>query len=243
MKIGIFDSGVGGLTVLKRLSEIHKQHHYIYYGDSLNLPYGSKTKEELLSLAKANIEFLLEKGAEVIVIACGTVSSNIDDDFKAQYKIPIIDIVEPTVKYINNSDFKTIGILATDMTIKSKSFVKKIRQEIEVTDVACPLFVPLIEEGQIESNEMKKAMDLYLKDIKEADAILLGCTHYPLIKNNIISHIKKEIEVIDVGYIIANDFNFKKSDYSKIDIYYSKKTQKIIENTCLILGNFQIKGD
>lgn len=243
MKIGLFDSGVGGLTILKRMIERHPNHHYIYYGDSLNLPYGSKTKEELHVLANNNIEFLINHGAELIIVACGTVSSNIDDDFKNKYSVPIIDIVTPASNYINDNEYSKVGIIATQMTINSQAFAKKIRSDIELLPVACPKFVPIIESGAVDTTSADDAIAEYLSSLADVNALLLGCTHYPLLKEKIALFLGADVELIDIGYIIANNLVLSKEEKAKVDVYYSLLNDNIILNTCKILGNFEIKED
>lgn len=242
MKIGLFDSGVGGLTILKRMIERQPNHHYIYYGDSLNLPYGTKSREELLILADNNIKFLLNHGAELIIIACGTVSSNINDEFKRRYNVPIIDIVTLASEYINNNEYNSVGVIATNMTINSGAFSRLINND-NVISVACPKFVPLIESELIETEEMDAAIEEYISVMRNVDALLLGCTHYPLLKDKINSYLNNSVEIIDIGYIIANSIELRSQEKSSIDVYYSKLNDHIILNTCKILGNFKIKEE
>jgi glutamate racemase len=130
MRVGVFDSGIGGLTVLKNLYKHYPNNEYIYYGDTLNLPYGSKTKEELEKLASQDVEFLLDKKVDIIVIACGTVSSNCLDYLKKKYNIPIYDIISPTINYLNNSNYSNIGVIATERTIDSNIFKYNIKKEV-----------------------------------------------------------------------------------------------------------------
>ena len=181
LTIGVFDSGIGGLTVLKKLIMAYPDHEYIYYGDTLNLPYGTKSKETLAVLAEQIINFLLAKGAQILVIACGTISSNLYEQLKNKYKIPIIDVLNPVVNYIKAQGLKNIGIFATPMTISSHTFTKKIG--FPVKEIACPLFVPLIESGKINTLACERAIKKYLKELGPVDNIILGCTHYPLLKN------------------------------------------------------------
>ena len=122
MRVGLFDSGIGGLTVLKILMDKYPSNDYIYYGDTKNVPYGDKSKEELLDLARSNINFLISKNVDMIIVACGTVSSNCLDILVKEYDIPIISIVKPTIDYLNNSMFNNIGIIATHATINSHIF-------------------------------------------------------------------------------------------------------------------------
>ena len=153
MKVGLFDSGIGGLTVLKTLIKKYPNNEYIYYGDTLNVPYGNKSREELLILSKNNMEFLINKGAELIIIACGTVSSNCLDYLKASYNIPIISIVSPTIEYLNNSSYNTIGVIATNATINSHIFKNNIINK-NVIEIATPELVPIIENNKFDELDM-----------------------------------------------------------------------------------------
>ena len=130
MKVGIFDSGIGGLTVLKQLINKYPNNEYIYYGDTLNLPYGNKTKEQLIKLSDKDVQFLISKNVDIIIIACGTVSSNCLDYLKNKYNIPIYDIISPTIDYLNKSNYQNIGIIATNRTIDSHIFKNNINKNI-----------------------------------------------------------------------------------------------------------------
>ena len=125
MKIGIFDSGIGGLTVLAELIKKYPNNKYYYFGDNINAPYGTKSKEELLKLSNKIINFLNKKDVDLIIVACGTISSNVFD--KLPKDIKIYDVISPTIDYINNSNYETIGLIGTKMTIKSKTFEKRTR--------------------------------------------------------------------------------------------------------------------
>ena len=132
MRVGVFDSGIGGLTVLKNIYKHYPNNEYIYFGDTLNLPYGNKTKEELNNLSSLDIEFLLSKKVDMIIIACGTISSNCIDYLKNKYNIPIYDIISPTINYLNNSNYQNIGVIATNATINSHIFKNNVNKEIDV---------------------------------------------------------------------------------------------------------------
>lgn len=236
MRIGLFDSGVGGLTILKRMLERHPNHHYIYFGDSINLPYGEKSREELISLAESNIDFLLSKDVDMIIIACGTISSNIPDGFKEKYKIPIIDIVSYVSDYINKSDYESVALIATSASIKSGVFEKKIDKKL--LSIATKEFVPIIES--MNYDEIDKYIDIYLNNLS-ADALILGCTHYPIIKEKLDNYFNHKIELIDIGYIIANNIKLRNLEEQKVEIYFSSLTNKIVSNTMKILSNIEIK--
>ena len=144
MKIGVFDSGIGGLTVLKKLIDKYPNNEYIYFGDIKNNPYGNKSIEKLEELSSNIIDFLISKKVDMIVIACGTVSSNVGSLLKNKYNIEIIDIISPVVEYINNSYYIKIGVIATQATVNSNAF-NNIDKDVKL--VACKQFVPIIENN------------------------------------------------------------------------------------------------
>ena len=227
MRIGLFDSGVGGLTVLKILLKKYPNNEYIYYGDTLNIPYGDKTKEELLELARDNIKFLLSKNVEMIIVACGTVSSNCLDILKKENAIPIYSILDTTIDYLNNSTYENILVIATHATINSHIFKKNVKKHIY--ELETPKLVPMIESGDY--TDLNKTLHSYLDDYKDkVDAIVLGCTHYPIIKEEI----KK---IINTDLVDMSDYiNINNGDKSNLELYFSKIDDKIINNTKKILN-------
>lgn len=219
----MFDSGIGGLTVLNRLVSTYPNNEYIYFGDTKNIPYGDKSIDELKRLSSNIIEFLISKEVDLIIIACGTISSNVSNYLKEKYDIKIIDIITPVLKYINSSDYENIGVIATQATINSKIFTKNINKNIK--EVACPKFVPLIENNNL--NELEKYFDEYLIDLKESDLIVLGCTHFPIIKNRIKKYLNKSIKLLDMAECIDNISN---EGIKKVDLYFSKLDENILNN-------------
>ena len=227
MRIGVFDSGIGGLTVLKTLIKKYPNNEYIYYGDTKNIPYGNKSIEELKELSSNIIEFLLKKEVDIIVIACGTISSNLSSYLREKYNIKIIDIISPTINYLNNSNYNNIGVIATEATVNSKIFTRNINKNIK--EVACPMFVPIIENNQKE--ELNIYFEKYLDDLKYCDLIVLGCTHYPLIKEELSKYLN--IKLLDMSECIDNMTN---EGESKVELYFSKLDDNIINNVKNILN-------
>ncbi len=227
MKVGVFDSGVGGLTVLKELVNKYPNNHYIYYGDTKNIPYGDKSLDELKLLVDNIMKFMITKNVDIVVIACGTVSSNLTEYIKSTYKMPIIDIISPTINYINNSSYEKIGVIATNSTINSKVFSKRINKDVK--EVSCKSFVPLIESNNL--SNLDYYLDLYLKDLNDRDIVILGCTHYPIIEKYIRKYLGNNIEVLNMASLVPNVF---KNDSSKVvDLYFSlldDKTRLNIKN-------------
>ena len=204
--IGMFDSGVGGLTVYKEIKALVPNEKIIYLGDTKNFPYGSKSKQSIIELSKKNIDFLLEKNVKTIVIACGTATSQALEEVKKIYKVPIIGIIQPTIEYIKNKEsLKNIGVIATRGTIRSNSWeinLKNQIKDINVYNKECPLLAPMAEEGWVDNEIAHLTIKEYLKDFPKLDALILGCTHYPLFKK-IIEEEMPNTEIINTGEKIA----------------------------------------
>ncbi len=230
MRIGIFDSGIGGINVLSCLRKKYPNNDYIYFGDTKNIPYGDKSKKELLKLAKDAIDFLLTKNVDIIIIACGTISSNCYEILKKEYNIPIYDIISPTIRYLKNSKLDNIGVIGTKRTIESKIFNIKGKN---IKTKATPSFVPIIENNQIKekTKEIKKELDPF----KNCDLLVLGCTHYPLLKDLV------DINALDMGEVLANEIKIDNTGNSTCDLYFSLITDNLTNNVNNILGsNYQI---
>lgn len=208
--IGIFDSGIGGLTVVKQIFKTLPQYKIVYFGDTARLPYGTKSEEAIIKYSIENTEFLLEKGAKIIVIACHTASSVAGDILREKFPdVPIFDVVGAGLEKAEKlSRRKKIGIMGTAATIKSgahEKFLQKINPEIKVFPKACPLLVPLIEEGWLKRIETRKILRYYLKPLKQKqiDTLVLACTHYPLLYKTIDAISGKNVQVIDPAEELA----------------------------------------
>ena len=215
MRVGLCDSGLGGLTVLKELRKKYPKNDYVYIGDNKNIPYGNKSLDELINLGQNLIDFLEKKNVDLIIIACGTLSSNVIPFLKANTKI--IDVVRPTIKYINENIKKKVTVFATDATIKSHIFRDNL--EYGCTEVACPLFVPMIENDDI---DVSKIVSMVPND----DIIVLGCTHFPLIEKYLNN------KTINMGKIIELDEN---RGTSSLDIYFTDINPKLEKNVKKII--------
>lgn len=222
MKIGIFDSGIGGLTVLSELIKKYPNNKYYYFGDNKNAPYGIKTKEELLKLSNKIINFLNKKDVDLIIVACGTISSNVFDKLPKDTKI--YDVISPTIDYINNSNYENIGLIGTNMTIKSKTFEKRINKK--VLSKACTDFVPYIENEQSLTNIIPKYMNIF-KD--KVDVLILGCTHYPIIEKELNDYLDSKIPLINMGTILADSLKLGNKE-KQIRLYFSKVNHTLISN-------------
>ena len=201
--IGMFDSGVGGLTVLKEIIKQNPKESIIYLGDTKRFPYGSKSKESIIELTKKGIDFLISKNVKAVVIACGTATSQALEEMQKQYDIPIIGIISSTVQYIKqNKNLRKVGIIATTGTIRSKGWQNKIHNQVPDTIIsykACPLLAPMAEEGWTENAIAKLTIKEYLKGFEDIDCLVLGCTHYPLFKKIIEEELGKNVEIINTG--------------------------------------------
>ncbi len=206
--IGIFDSGIGGLTILSQLIEKLPQEEFIYLGDTKNFPYGEKSREEIINFTQNNVTFLLQQRVKLIIIACGTATSHALEEVKSRHAIPIVGIIEPTILEMKKKGRNdVIGVMATEGTIRSNAWEKEIVKHIpqaKVWNKACPLLASMAEEDrQIE--EIKEAIREYLLPFqnKEVDKLILGCTHYPIYKKFIAETLQNKAEIIDPSYITA----------------------------------------
>lgn len=239
MKIGVFDSGIGGLTILKSLLEIHPNNEYIYFGDNLNVPFGEKTNEELKKISGRIIRFLISERVDAIIIACGTISSSIYDEIKNNYEVPIIDIINPITNELKKLNIKKALLIATDKTIESKKFENKLsKTNIELYTQACPKFVPIIEHKSKDNLDI--AIREYLYDYKDLgiEVIIPGCTHYPIISGEIGDYMN--IGVLDIGLIIANSLNIEYSIHD-LKIYFSEVNNELKEVVESIIGECTIE--
>lgn len=228
MRIGVFDSGIGGLTVLKEFIKKHPHHQYFYFGDTANLPYGTKSKEELRILVDKIIHFLFTKDVDILIIACGTISANLYEELKQKYDIPIYDVINPMIAYLENSSYNTIGLMATKMTVQSKTFEKKCRKPF--ISKACPLLVPLIENGEYESDALEKSLVEYTLEFKDkVDCVILGCTHYPVLSDK-IANILPNIPLLNMGTVLADSLNLEGHGKLEVRLYFSKINHTLIEN-------------
>lgn len=206
--IGIFDSGVGGLTVLAEIRKALPNESIIYVGDTKNFPYGNRKKEEIIEFAIQNVEMLIKKQVKVIIIACGTATSQALNTLKEKFDIPIIGIIEPTVQYIENQKYEEIGVIATEGTIRSGAWEHKLKErlpKIKVTNKACPMLATIAEEGKAQSQEGRKVIKEYMAPFKEKhiDKLILGCTHYPIYEPIIRGELGYEVELINTGVTVS----------------------------------------
>ena len=206
--IGIFDSGVGGITILKEIQKRLPNENYIYLGDTKNFPYGEKNREEIIKFAIQNVEYLIKKNVKIIVIACGTATSQAIDILQQKFEIPIIGIIKPTVEYIKEKEYKEVGVIATEGTIRSGEWERQLRKNISninVINKACPMLATIAEEGRATGIEGRNAIKEYMKSFKEKkiNKIILGCTHFPIYEQVIRDELKYDVELINTGKTVA----------------------------------------
>lgn len=201
--IGIFDSGIGGMTVARAVEQLLPNYPLVYYGDIARTPYGPKSPETIINYSIRNTEFLLDKGAKLIIIACNSASSVATETLRERFQVPIIEVISPAAeRAIQISKTGRIGIIGTKATVKSGIYQKtinKAKPDFKVSAEACPLLVPLVEENWLNKRETKMILRRYLQPLKnkQIDTLVLGCTHYPLLKELIQARIGKRVQLID----------------------------------------------
>ncbi len=208
--IGVFDSGVGGLTVAHAIKQILPGESLIYFGDTAHLPYGDKSAESIRNYSQRITEFLLEHDSKVIVIACNSASASAFDSLKEKFgkTTILIDVIDPVVDYLSTRNFKKIGVIGTKRTISSGTYELKIKEKTPSTQVfsmATPLLVPMIEEGFIFDDISNAIIRTYLssESLSGIQALILGCTHYPIIKNQISKFFNFNVEVVDSARVVS----------------------------------------
>lgn len=210
--IGIFDSGVGGLTVANAIRYVLPSEDMIYFGDTAHLPYGDKSAESIVHYSKNIADFLLEKNIKILLIACNSASASAYKEI-VEYvgsKAKVINVIDPIIQHINqNKSYKNVGVIGTKRTIESETYsekLKKVNNDLNVKSLATPLFVPMIEEGFIYDDISNAIIRSYLSKEKiiHIDSLILGCTHYPIIKNQIRKFYNFEVEIIDSSKVVAN---------------------------------------
>lgn len=210
--IGIFDSGVGGLTVANAVKNILPNEDLIYFGDTAHLPYGDKSAKSIKYYSQKITKFLLNKNCKVILIACNTASAHAYNEVKniAGNDVKVFNVIDPIVDYIGKFEsINKIGVIGTKGTINSGTYNKKlnnINSSLDIVSMATPLLAPMIEEGFIFDDISNAIIRTYLsnKTLNDLDSLILGCTHYPIIKNQIRKFYDFNTKVIDSGQIVAN---------------------------------------
>lgn len=239
-KIGVFDSGLGGLTVVREMKKLMPEESVVYFGDIARLPYGSKSKETITEFSHQIMRFLLKHDVKAVIIACGTASANALEDLLETYDLPITGVVEPGAREAARTTKNgRIGITGTEATIRSGAYdrlLKGLNPQTEVFSKACPLFVPLVEEGWFKDDITRSVVQRYLAELKEqqVDTLVLGCTHYPLLKRLIGEEIGEEVILVNPSssvvkemkeYLRENDMQ-SGAEQGEYEFYVSDSTEK-----------------
>jgi glutamate racemase len=233
--LGIFDSGIGGTSILKEIHSLLPNENCIYLADSKNAPYGNKSEKYIIQLSIKNTELLINKGCKLIIVACNTATTNAIAHLRAKYDIPFIGI-EPAIKPAAlNTQTKAIGILATKGTLSSHLFHKTTdlyASGIKVIEQVGEGIVPLIENGKLDSNDMKLLLEIYLKPMleKKIDFLVLGCTHYPYLIPMLTKMLPEHIKIIDSGLAVAKQTNVVLSVNRILNDTKEKATVKLFSN-------------
>ncbi|MFM1533622.1 glutamate racemase [Helcococcus ovis] len=246
--IGVFDSGLGGLTVLKELKKILPNENYIYLGDLKNSPYGDKSGDEITSFTKKNIEFFLKNGVKLVVVACNTASSYNIEKIREIYNVPIITVLESAISGINKED-KNILLVATKATCNSGYFDKLLKMNFEIVNLykeACIDIVPSIENKNLVDDEIQVIVDKYIKKYskEKIDKLILGCTHYPIWKKYFENSVNKDVEIFDPAHKLALDvYNYlninrmlNNDENSKIKFCVTKNKDIFFEKSKKFIG-------
>jgi glutamate racemase len=198
--IGVFDSGFGGLTVLRELRQALPAADYLYFGDTAHLPYGAKSVRTVAKYAISAAHFLEEHGIEMLVVACNTATALAFDDIKEAIRVPVVGVIEPGAERAAAiSKTRKVVVAATEATVASHAYQYALkRQGMQATEKACPLFVPLVEEGWVEHRVTEEVAHIYMDEVfQEADVLVLGCTHYPLIRPLLRRVVPQSVEIVD----------------------------------------------
>ena len=202
--IGVFDSGFGGLTVLRELRRALPAADYLYFGDTAHLPYGAKSVRTVAKYAISAAHFLEEHGIEMLVVACNTATALAFEDIQSSVRLPVVGVIEPGAERAAAiSRTKKVVVAATEATVASHAYQRALEQRgMQATEKACPLFVPLVEEGWVEHRVTEEVAHIYMDQVfqdgaRDADVLVLGCTHYPLIRTLLRRVVPQSVEIVD----------------------------------------------
>jgi glutamate racemase len=232
--IGIFDSGIGGLTVVRELLKQAPDASFIYLGDTARTPYGNKSPETVIRYALEDARFLLAHGASSIVVACNTASALASAALREAFPtVPVFEVITPAVEDAISVTKGRVGVIGTRATVTSGIYEKRLREkkEIEVVAAACPLLVPLVEEGWLDDSETKRIIRRYLSPLKQrnVDTLILGCTHYPLLAPLIQHAIGRRVKLIDSGASVVRrvlEHKARSTEHGALNTEHGAKTEK-----------------
>lgn len=237
--IGIFDSGFGGITILKELLKLMPNENYIYFGDNKNIPYGDKSKKEIVELSSKMAEFLINKNCKILVIGCNTISASASEILKEKYDIPIIEVISNACAEVNKIAKDNISIMATDFTVKSKIYLIKIKEknkDMKITQIVCKKLCPMIENGWESYEDRFEILNDYIKKIdSNSDSLLLACTHYPLVIKDIKKVLKENKnnvkKIIEPSHITALSVKKYLKENNILNNNFNEKKRLIIYTT------------
>jgi glutamate racemase len=254
--IGVFDSGLGGLTVLREITGLLPYESVVYFGDSGRAPYGTKSRETVIKYTFQDARFLMNQDIKMLVIACNTASAYGYQKLKQSIDIPVIEVIRPgAVTAARETKNRKVGVIGTSATIGSGAYedaISNVDSAIEVHSKACPLFVPLVEEGQWwwENDISHRIAEEYLKDLKNSgiDTLVLGCTHYPLLQNTISDVVGKEVKLVSSALEVAkvvkrliNENNMERDSQLKpVYRYYTSDSVEKFESLCSVILNHEV---
>ena len=248
--IGVFDSGLGGLTVLKEIIKVLPNEDIVYFGDTARVPYGPRSKDTIIEYTFQAINFLISKNVKAIVIACNTATARSLEKAQSKYDIPIVGVIEAGARTaVYSTKNKVVGVIGTEGTINSKAYnveIGKLDKDIKIISKACPLFVPITEEGWANTEVAYYTAKEYLKELLEQDidSLVLGCTHYPILKNTIKKVVGDEIKLVNPAKETARDLSsiLEKqdilSDVNKTNPNYEYYVSDIPEKFAIIGSQF-----
>ncbi len=249
--IGIFDSGIGGLTVVKRTDEFLPDENVIYFGDTARVPYGTKSNSTVIEYALQDAAFLMKSNIKMLIVACNTASSVAIPAIEDKFSIPVIGVIKPGAEMaLNNTKNGRIGVIGTNATINNKAYSTELLNldpDLKVFEKACPLFVPLAEEGWTEHRASLLIAEEYLAELKKEniDTLILGCTHYPILTNVIQKVMGDDVKLIDSGtasavilkkYLVENGLVNKSESRGRHEYYVSDISTKFREVAEMFLG-------
>lgn len=236
MNIGVFDSGLGGLTILKKLIKKLPQYNFVYYGDNARVPYGNRSREIIYQFTKEAVDFLIKKNCLLIIIACNTASATSLKKIQQEFlpvsypDIKVLGVIKPAVEEIQKGNFNRVGVIGTRATINSEAYIheiKKIKSGIKIFQKACPLFVPFIEDIRRNKEILKLLLKDYLTSLKKKniDSLLLACTHYEIIEKEIKNFFGKQTKIITEGKVVAEKLKDYLVRHPEIEEKLDKQSQ------------------
>ena len=253
--IGVFDSGIGGLTVANAINKVLPNEHLIYFGDTAHLPYGDKSADAIRYYTLRISKFLLEQDCKMIVIACNSASAAASDMLLEFFegKVLFANVIDPLVQHTINKGYRNIGVIATKATVGSNVYQKKLKaidQGLKVNQLATPLLAPMIEEGFFNNNISQEVIKNYLSDdsMQDLDSLLLACTHYPLIRKEIEAYYDGKVEVLDSCDVLAYQIkeilykeNLLSRELTKSHKYYVSDFTQSFEDTAKLFYGSEIE--